>query len=354
MSTLLIPAAGLSTRFGLNRPKFLLQHPLGRTMLEESVAGLLRGQDGSVSSILIVSTQENFRGIDYRRLEERIRSNWQVDTKIVLLKKQTVSMVETVVRGIETLEKDVPLIIRDTDSHVLLPENSEFLSSAAAIAYIDLRNHLGVAAGNKSFVELEQSEVVGILEKQISSNFSYVGLAKFPLASSFYSAAASVRGTGETFVSDVVRNLIEDGVAFRGVEASEYSDWGTLEDWLKFTSEFQTLFVDVDGVVSKNMSPIAVDNNWSKFEPIYENCQRLLELERLGKTRIIFCTSRSEEFRSSLEHQLIEFGFNSPTLVMGLPHARRVVINDYAITNPYPSASAISIERNSPQLPSLI
>jgi len=33
MTKLLIPAAGLSTRYGLERPKFLLQHPVGVSML---------------------------------------------------------------------------------------------------------------------------------------------------------------------------------------------------------------------------------------------------------------------------------------------------------------------------------
>ena len=33
-------------------------------------------------------------------------------------------------------------------------------------------------------------------------------------------------------------------------------------------------------------------------------------------------------------------------LVMGLPHCQRIVINDFARSNPYPSCSAINIPRN--------
>ena len=33
-------------------------------------------------------------------------------------------------------------------------------------------------------------------------------------------------------------------------------------------------------------------------------------------------------------------------LIMGLPHCQRVLINDFAKSNPYPSATAINMPRN--------
>ena len=38
--------------------------------------------------------------------------------------------------------------------------------------------------------------------------------------------------------------------------------------------------------------------------------------------------------------------------VMNLPHSKRYLINDYANSNPYPTAIAINIERNSNNLKS--
>jgi hypothetical protein len=35
---------------------------------------------------------------------------------------------------------------------------------------------------------------------------------------------------------------------------------------------------------------------------------------------------------------------------MDLPHAKRILINDFAPTNPYPTAVAINLERNSSNL----
>jgi hypothetical protein len=37
-------------------------------------------------------------------------------------------------------------------------------------------------------------------------------------------------------------------------------------------------------------------------------------------------------------------------LVMGLPHCQRVIINDFARSNPYPSCKAINIPRNTDDL----
>jgi len=46
----------------------------------------------------------------------------------------------------------------------------------------------------------------------------------------------------------------------------------------------------------------------------------------------------------------LELGFNKFQLIMDLPHSQRILINDFAPTNPFPSAVAISIPRNSASL----
>ena len=59
--TMIIPAAGLSTRYGLARPKFLLQHPEGRSMLAAGVAQL-PGEE--FSEALVVSLRGFLEGLD--------------------------------------------------------------------------------------------------------------------------------------------------------------------------------------------------------------------------------------------------------------------------------------------------
>ena len=62
--------------------------------------------------------------------------------------------------------------------------------------------------------------------------------------------------------------------------------------------------------------------------------------------QLIITTSRPEEFRDTTESQLAAFDIKYQKLVMGLNHSSRILINDYAESNPYPSAKAINIARN--------
>ena len=52
--------------------------------------------------------------------------------------------------------------------------------------------------------------------------------------------------------------------------------------------------------------------------------------------------------------ELNEKGILYDELVMGLPHCKRVIINDFANSNPYPSCEAINISRNSDNLGDLL
>lgn len=350
MTTLLIPAAGLSSRYGLARPKFLLQHPSGTTMLEAAISGILKIHNNGLSQIVIVTLEEYFHDIDSKRWRDRIQQDSGLPTSIVFLPRPTGSMVETIIRGIETLDVDGPIMVRDTDSDLAFDENADLSQIQNFVAFADLRGYPNVQAGNKSFVDLEQGEVVSIVEKNIVSNFAYVGLAKFASASDFVAGAIESASTGEIYVSDVIRHLLDAKVSFRGIEVSNYEDWGTLSDWQRFVSSFQTIFVDIDGVLSRNTHPLSYEKNWHSFSALSNNCEALLELERAGRTTLVFCTARSEESREFLSQTLEGFGFESPTILLGLPHARRIIVNDFAPTNPFPSAAAINLPRDSDSL----
>ena len=62
--------------------------------------------------------------------------------------------------------------------------------------------------------------------------------------------------------------------------------------------------------------------------------------------QIVITTSRTEEFRKPLEKLLDSVGIKPYAILMGMNHAARVVINDFAPTNPYPSGIAITLPRN--------
>ncbi len=52
-------------------------------------------------------------------------------------------------------------------------------------------------------------------------------------------------------------------------------------------------------------------------------------------------------YREQVLHILADVGIKPYAMVMGLNHAPRVLVNDFAPSNPYPSARAISFPRDS-------
>ena len=108
-----------------------------------------------------------------------------------------------------------------------------------------------------------------------------------------------------------------------------------------------TLYVDLDGVVGLNEHPLAAgDGGWHRIRPIQENVDALLQRQDSGRHTLIFTTSRSGRFRAAVDAELRRLGFDAFQLVMDLPHARRILINDFAPTNAFPTAEAINIPRD--------
>lgn len=350
MTTLLIPAAGLSTRFGLSRPKFLLQHPVSGTMLQASMAGFGSLKDSGVTDIRVVTLSSYFEDLSSERLAEDLQDAYGLPVDFKFLDSPTGSMVETICKGIADFDEDSAFLVKDCDNQMSLDVNA-FLKNQNAIAFADLRKHPEVVAHNKSFIDVGQDSIVkSLVEKVIQGPFINVGCVKFGSVSDFIAASRELSASREVYVSDIVSAMLDWGLNFKAQEVESYHDWGTLKEWLSYTSTFKTLFVDLDGVVVENANPLAIENNWWDFRPISENVSALKKRNESGRVKIVFTTARTEKYRESVQRRLVEFGFSDFDLIMGLPHAGRVLINDFATTNPYPSARAISIPRDARNL----
>jgi hypothetical protein len=347
VTTLIIPAAGLSTRYALSRPKFLLQHPSGLTMLSAGLVGIGKYD---FDEAIIVSLKRYFSDISEASLSNEVSSVLNCPVKFVLLEEPTASMVDSIAAGIETMSIDGPIVVKDSDNLVALDSNE--LIGRNFLVYAELEKFTSVKVANKSFVEIDsQGFISNIVEKRIISAEINSGLIGFQSASDFLRAMQKVSGAREKYVSDIVRYLLGDGEVFWGQSASDYIDWGTLIEWKRYCSTFATIFVDIDGVLVTNENPHGNEGkNWFSFRPITENVEPLLQGVNLGKYVAVFTTSRSEKYREGLTKSLSDLGFKNFELILGLPHAKRILINDFAPTNPYPSALAINLERNSTRL----
>ena len=204
-----------------------------------------------------------------------------------------------------------------------------------------------INARTKSYVDLDVNNVVtNIVEKKvISSTFSSGGYG-FADAKEFCKTFEKLQDMdGECYISHIIFEMMLSGSTFYGTKTTDFKDWGTLDSWNKYKSQYKCLFVDIDGTLVTNSShhfPPYVGTG----EPIEDNIDLLAELHEEGKAKIILTTSRPERLRQLTLQELQIKGIPYDELVMGLPHCQRVIINDFARSNPYPSCSAINIPRN--------
>lgn len=330
----IVPAAGLSTRFPGMRPKYLLydykhtlmlQNALQHYMSHDIWVGILR------------THEEEYSASKYLRHEFGSKLN------IVVLDKPTRGPADTA-RQILTharLDLDESILIKDCDSffnHAVDDGNYVCISS--------IKDHAVLKKlSSKSFVvHNDQNVITDIVEKTIVSDKFCVGGYKFRSASLFTEAFESIKTDREIFVSDVIQRCLQQGEIFTTKSVTEYYDVGTAEDWFEYNDK-SVIFCDIDGtlVVAKSRF------NYEEVEPLHNNIAALLAKQK-GGCQIIFTTARPHVAEELTKSMLDSFGFVNYQLIMGLQNSRRILINDYNSANPFPRAEAINIKRDSDNL----
>src|SRR6185436_11714229 len=97
MHTLIIPACGLSTRFPLTRPKYMLTHPHGGSMLINSISGL---DLSNVDKIIVAILDEHEQKYEISTLLTQELEKTDKPFIIYRLAQRTNSQVETILRTI--------------------------------------------------------------------------------------------------------------------------------------------------------------------------------------------------------------------------------------------------------------
>lgn len=347
MKNLVIPMAGKSSRFPNMRPKWMLTHPMtNRFMVTESILGINLDFFDSIYFVFLKEQQEKYQFIT-GFIKELIECNLLDKSKFVFLDDQTSSQSETVYLAIKNENIEGFIFIKDSDGYyecnIETPTNQ--------IAFFDLNDMDNINARTKSYVEFDVNGIVtNIVEKKVISSTFSVGGYGFENASQFCETFDKLNDLeGECYVSNVIFDMILSGFKFEGLPTLNFKDWGTLNSWNEYKSQYKCLFVDIDGTLVTNSSvhfPPYVGGGRS----LQSNIDHLNELYRTGKVKIILTTSRPNSMRDLTINELNEKGILYDELITGLPHCKRVVINDFANSNPYPSCEAINIPRNSDNL----
>ena len=264
---------------------------------------------------------------------------------VVLLANPTRSQPETVACGLLEAGIKGPFYVKDSDNRFRdepVPDNS--------VTCLDLHTLSMVNASNKSYVSAnEDGVIVNIVEKKIISSSFCVGGYGFLSAEDYLHQWELLKDHNNLYISHIIFALMLAGTQFRMRIASDYDDWGTLADWNRYKSQYSTLFVDLDGTLVYNSSQYG-SPRWGDSAGIDGNIAAINALFDSGKVQVILTTSRTEQFRAATEAQLARIGLRYHQILFGLLHGRRVVINDYAATNPYKSCEAINLKRNADDL----
>ena len=342
MRSLIVPMAGRSTRFPNMRPKWMLSHPMShRMMVTEAISGLNLDFFDNIYFICLQQHEDKYsfmKGF----VAELDDAGLRAKSNIVLLPEQTDSQSETVYTFLSGYELDGFIFIKDSDGFYRCD-----VEERNQVAYFDLNDMDDINARTKSYVDLDVNDVVtNIVEKKvISSTFSSGGYG-FADAKEFCKTFEKLQDMdGECYISHIIFEMMLSGSTFYGTKTTDFKDWGTLDAWNKYKSQYKCLFVDIDGTLITNSSHHFPPYTGSG-EPIEDNINLLADLHEQGKARIILTTSRPERLRQLTIQELQTKGIPFDDLVMGLPHCQRIVINDFARSNPYPSCSAINIPRN--------
>ena len=272
--------------------------------------------------------------------------------KIIVLPEPTRHQPQTVAETIRRGGIEGAFVVKDSDNYFELDAQPGNFVSVCDVTKLPADSPINVF--NKSFVqENEHGIIVNIAEKQVISRLICTGAYGFASGADFMRYYEPLATQSNLYLSHVIYSMILDNHNFVAKECKNYFDWGTLDDWLRYTSEFATIFVDLDGTLVESSSEY-FDPLWGTTKGIKENIDAVNALYNTGKVRVVITTTRSETYRQVTIEQLKREGILYHDLILDLSHGKRVIINDYAATNPYRSCDAINIARNSNQLAALI
>lgn len=331
---IIVPAAGLSTRFPHMRPKYLLYDYKHKLMLQNALDYYM---DYDIWVGILRAHEEEYSASKYLRHEFGSKIN------IVVIDSPTRGPADTVYQIISQskLDVDSPILIKDCDSffnHEIVDGNYVCISS--------IINHpILKKLSSKSFVvHNDQGLITDIVEKTIVSDKFCVGGYKFRTAELYMDTYSELLSNKEVYVSDVIQRCLYNGEIFSARSVTEYYDVGTAEDWFEYNNK-SVIFCDIDGTIVRAKSKF----NYSEIEPLNSNIEVLLQKQKQG-CQLVFTTARPHTEEKLTRNMLDQFGFVNYQLIIGLQNSRRILINDYNSANPFPRAEAINIKRDSDNL----
>jgi NDP-sugar pyrophosphorylase family protein len=342
-----MPCAGKSTRFPNMKPKWMLTHPDGKLMVEKAMEGLPLEKFNRIIITIVKEHAVKYQG--RLILEQALNLAKNKKIEILELDDFTSCQAETIYQTLVKKKVKGAFVANDSDNHVKI-KNFPGVEFVAGLD-INKSDKEIYRLKSKSFLIVnDQNIIVDIVEKQIRSENICLGVYGFSDPKKFIAAykflASNGKAKNEIYLSHIISYLIGTGKSvYSYVEAGEFEDWGTLQDWKNAQTRHTTYFIDIDGVLLENRGKYGKEN-WSNCLPAIEENLKTVKKLQDGGAQMVFTTCRSEGDLAGVKKLLKDHGIKAHSFVINCYHSPRVIINDFAPTNPYPSCLAINIPRN--------
>ena len=345
MRTLILPCAGKSTRYPNMRPKWMLTHPTGELMLKKAIEAI---DLNLFDNVYIVIVKHHDSEYDASLILRQVFASSKIH--IHVLDDFTSCVGETVYRTIKDNNIEGEIVIKDADNYV----KADYSRHGNFVVGLNIENKDISRLSAKSFIKINESNIItDVIEKQVKSNIISLGVYGFESTALFNEAYIKLKDSDfagtvskEIYISHVIAYCIGmEKACFSYYEAEEFEDWGTMDDWLKVQRYHAAYFIDIDGVLIKNSGRYGKINWDNNEEMLLDNIKTVKSLATQG-SQVFLITSRPEEYRPKLEALMKKHQVPYHNMIMGCHHAPRVIINDFAPTNPYPSCEAVNIQRD--------
>jgi len=220
---IIVPAAGLSTRFPNLSPKYLLTDSNGDMMIRKAIEPYLNHHN----TIGILQEHDE----KYNAKEKILDQFYKNSIDLVILPQVTKGPAATIAEIVERTKIIGDFLVKDCDSYF---EHEITEGNYVCVSKVKENDILYNLAG-KSFIQTnEQGIITEIIEKQVISDKFCVGGYKFESTKEYcetYEKIVSHNIQKEIFVSHVIQNMLINGSIFVENQVMKYYDVGTAQDW---------------------------------------------------------------------------------------------------------------------------
>lgn len=223
---IIVPAAGLSTRYHSPKPKYLLFDADGQLMLVGAVRQFIGHQPITIGIL---------REHDEVYAVQELIAAQIPEAKVVVLDQRTAGPADTVYHIIQQAGIRGEFFVKDCDSFFNYDYRPGNVVCTTRVGDYDTISNL---AGKSFVVSNDQNIVIDIVEKQIVSDIFCVGGYQIRDAVLYCRVFQQLREiSSEIFVSHIIQAMVAQGEIFVHNAISDWTDVGTITEWHAYNAK---------------------------------------------------------------------------------------------------------------------